>query len=237
MSIPLMKVPEYDLTLSNNVKIKYRPFLVKEQKLLLLSNENQNESEMVNILIDIVQACVKGDIDVKKLPVYDFEWLWLNIRSKSIGEVVNLKLKCPDDETQVVDYELKIEDVKPDLNKKINTKIEFTKDYGVMMRIPTIKEVANKRTILDMSINLMRDCIDQIYQGEELFEAKGHEVIDLGPHSKDRVDYPDYAAKVCKEVLSNEGSKGILICEYPEILKNELKQIVMKCFIMLILIF
>jgi len=179
MSIPLMKVPEYDLTLSNNVKIKYRPFLVKEQKLLLLSNENQNESEMVNILIDIVQACVKGDIDVKKLPVYDFEWLWLNIRSKSIGEVVNLKLKCPDDDTQVVDYELRIEDVKPDLNKKVNTKIEFTKDYGVVMRIPTIKEVANKRTILDMSINLMRDCIDQIYQGEELFEAKEIEKEEL----------------------------------------------------------
>lgn len=171
MSIPLMKVPEYDLTLSNNVKIKYRPFLVKEQKLLLLSNENQNESEMVNILIDIVQACVKGDIDVKKLPVYDFEWLWLNIRSKSIGEVVNLKLKCPDDDTQVVDYELKIEDVKPDLNKKFETKVEFEPGYGVIMKVPTINHISNKKTLLDLSYNLVRDCIAQIYNGEEVFEA------------------------------------------------------------------
>lgn len=179
MSIPLMKVPEYDLTLSNNVKVRYRPFLVKEEKLLLLSNENQNESEMINTLITIVQACVLSEIDVRKLPVYDFEWLWLNIRSKSIGEVVHLKLKCPDDETQIVDYDLNIDDVKPDFNKQIQTKIEFAKDYGVIMKVPTITEVANKKTILDMSINLMRDCIAQIYQKEEVFEVQEIEKEEL----------------------------------------------------------
>ena len=179
MSIPLMKVPEYELTLSNNVKIKYRPFLVKEEKILLLANENQNENEMIDTLINMVQSCIKGDIDVKKLPVYDFEWLWLNIRSKSIGEVIQLKLKCPDDETQVVDYDFNIDQVKPDLNKKVNTKIEFADDYGIIMRVPTIKEVANKRTIIDLSINLMRDCIAQIYQGEEVFEASELEKTEL----------------------------------------------------------
>ena len=179
MSIPLMKIPEYDLILSNNVKVKYRPFLVKEEKILLLANESQNENEMINTLINMVQSCIKGDVDVKKLPVYDFEWLWLNIRSKSIGEVIQLKLKCPDDETQVVDYDFNVESVKPNLNKKFQTKIEFAEDYGVIMKVPTIKEVANKRTILDLSINLMRDCIAQIYQGEEAFEASELEPAEL----------------------------------------------------------
>ena len=104
--------------------MKYRPFLVKEEKILLLAVENNVEEEMVQTLINTVQTCVLSDIDVTKLPpVYDFEWLWLNIRSKSIGEAVQLKLKCPDDETQVVDYEFNIEDVKPDLSKKVETNI------------------------------------------------------------------------------------------------------------------
>jgi len=134
MSIPFLKVPEYDLTLSNNVKIKYRPFLIKEEKILLMANESRDEKEINNALISIVQNCTLSDVDVTKLPIYDFEYLWLNIRAKSVGEVIELKLKCPDDEQVTVDYELKIEDVKPDLNKKIETKIEFEQGYGVIMK-------------------------------------------------------------------------------------------------------
>ena len=172
MSIPFLKVPEYDLTLSNNVKIKYRPFLIKEEKILLMANESRDDKEINNALISIVQNCTLSDVDVTKLPIYDFEYLWLNIRAKSVGEVIELKLKCPDDEQVTVDYELKIEDVKPDLNKKIETKIEFEKGYGVIMRIPTIKDLTNKRTVLDLSFNLVRDCIAQVFKDDEVFEAK-----------------------------------------------------------------
>ena len=172
MSIPFLKVPEYDLTLSNNVKIKYRPFLIKEEKILLMANESRDEKEINNALISIVQNCTLSDVDVTKLPIYDFEYLWLNIRAKSVGEVIELKLKCPDDEQVTVDYELKIEDVKPDLSKKIETKIEFEKGYGVIMRIPTIRDLTNKRTVLDLSFNLVRDCIAQVFKDDEVFEAK-----------------------------------------------------------------
>ena len=175
-----MKTPEHDLILSNGVKVKYRPFLVKEEKILLMSVENNEEQDMINTLIKTVQTCVLTDgIDVTKLPVYDFEWLWLNIRSKSIGETVQLKLKCPDDEQQVVDYEFNIEDVKPDLSKKVETNIPFSKDYGVIMKVPTVLEVANKKTIIDLSVNLMRDCIAQIYNGDEIFETKDLEPSEL----------------------------------------------------------
>ena len=171
MSLSFIKVPEYDLTLSNNNVVKYRPFLIKEEKILLMAVESKDEAEMNNALINIVQSCTISKIDVTKLPVYDFEYLWLNIRGKSVGEQIDLKLKCPDDDKQTVDYSLKIDDVKPDLNKKFERKIEFQKDYGVIMKVPTIKHISNKKTLLDLSYGLVRDCIDQIYSGEEVFES------------------------------------------------------------------
>ena len=171
MSLSFIKVPEYDLTLSNNNVVKYRPFLIKEEKVLLMAVESRDEAEMNNALINIVQSCTISKIDVTKLPVYDFEYLWLNIRGKSVGEQIDLKLKCPDDDKQTVDYSLKIEDVKPDLNKKFERKVEFEKDYGVIMKVPTIKHISNKKTLLDLSYGLVRDCIDQIYNGDEVFES------------------------------------------------------------------
>ena len=151
MSLSFIKVPEYSLNLSNNVKVKYRPFLIKEEKVLLMAVESKDENEMNNALIKVVQQCTLSQVDVTKLPVYDFEYLWLNIRGKSVGETIEMKLKCPDDDTVSVDYQLKLEDVKPDFDKKVNTKIEFEKDYGVIMKVPTIMQIANKRTMLDLS--------------------------------------------------------------------------------------
>ena len=92
MSLSFLRVPEYDLTLSNNVKVKYRPFLIKEEKVLLMAVESKDEGEMNNALIKIVQQCTLSQIDVTKLPVYDFEYLWLNIRGKSVGEIIQMKL-------------------------------------------------------------------------------------------------------------------------------------------------
>ena len=179
MSLSFIKVPEYDLNLSNNNVVKYRPFLIKEEKVLLMAVESKDEAEMNNALIKIVQSCTLSKIDVTKLPVYDFEYLWLNIRGKSVGEQIDLKLKCPDDDKQTVDYSLKIEDVKPDLNKKFERKVEFDKDYGVIMKVPTIKHISNKKTLLDLSYGLVRDCIDQIYNGDEVFEAADLSVKEL----------------------------------------------------------
>ena len=179
MSLSFIKVPEYDLTLSNNNVVKYRQFLIKEEKILLMAVESKDEAEMNNALINIVQSCTISKIDVTKLPVYDFEYLWLNIRGKAVGEQIDLKLKCPDDEKVSVDYSLKIEDVKPDLNKKFEKKVEFDKDYGVIMKVPTIKHISNKKTLLDLSYGLVRDCIDQIYNGDEVFESADLSVKEL----------------------------------------------------------
>tara|TARA_S200000501_G_scaffold375915_1_gene429220 strand:- start:322 stop:1002 length:681 start_codon:yes stop_codon:yes gene_type:complete len=167
-----MKVPEYELTLSNDVKVKYRPFLVKEQKILLIATESADEKEINSALLNVVKSCCLTDIDVTKLPVYDFEYLWLNIRAKSAGEVIKLKLKCPDDENVTVDHEINIEDIKVDLNKKIETNIQFDTGYGVIMKVPTIEHLYNKKTVLELTYNLVRDCISQIYNNDQLFETK-----------------------------------------------------------------
>jgi len=97
MSLPLTKVPEYDLKLSNDVTVRYRPFLVREEKILLMAIETRDDNEITKAFVNIVQSCVVSNTDVTKIPFYDFEWLWLNIRAKSVGESVDLKLKCPDD--------------------------------------------------------------------------------------------------------------------------------------------
>ena len=90
MSLSFIKVPEYSLNLSNNVKVKYRPFLIKEEKVLLMAVESKDENEMNNALIKVVQQCTLSQVDVTKLPVYDFEYLWLNIRGKSVGETTKI---------------------------------------------------------------------------------------------------------------------------------------------------
>lgn len=172
MSLPLTKVPEYDLKLSNDVTVRYRPFLVREEKILLMAIETRDDNEITKAFVNIVQSCVVSNTDVTKIPFYDFEWLWLNIRAKSVGESVDLKLKCPDDDSVTVDYQLNLDDVKPDLNKKVETKVEFEPGYGVIMKMPTIKELTNKKSIIDLSFELVRDCIAQIYNNEEVYEAK-----------------------------------------------------------------
>ncbi len=155
-----MKTPEHELMLSNNVKVKYRPFLVKEEKILLMSVENNVESEMINTLINTVQTCVLTDgIDVTKLPVYDFEWLWLNIRSKSVGETVNLQLKCEKETCKsLTPIEINLDDIKmSDLPEEKHVMV--TDDIGIefeyhSLDIVTKMEYDPKKTSPDKQMKL-----------------------------------------------------------------------------------
>ena len=102
MAIPKIVTPTYECELpSTKQKIKYRPFLVKEEKVLLVALESDNDNSIQDAIIQVLQNCVMTDIKVDKLPIFDFEYLYLKVRAKSVGEVVNLKLKCPDDEKEI----------------------------------------------------------------------------------------------------------------------------------------
>ena len=171
MALPINEVPKYSTKLpSNDLLVNYRPFLVKEEKVMLMALESDNDEEIRQAVIDTVQSCVYGNVDVSKLPIFDFEHLYLKIRGKSVGEVIKLKLKCPDDEKQVVDYELNLEDVKIDTSKKPNNKIEFEKGYGVILDYPTIKSYTGTKSETENNFSLLKDSIKTIYKGDDVYD-------------------------------------------------------------------
>ncbi len=171
MAIPKIVTPTYECELpSTKQKIKYRPFLVKEEKVLLVALESDNDNSIQDAIIQVLQNCVMTDIKVDKLPIFDFEYLYLKVIAKSVGEVVNLKLKCPDDEKVLVDHALNLDDLQVKLNPDHKKEISFEKDYGIVMKYPTVKEFKQDQNPSEASFSLVKDCLTMIYKGEETYD-------------------------------------------------------------------
>ena len=175
MALPINEVPKYTCKLlSTNDMITYRPFLVKEEKIMLMAIEADRDEEMQQAITDTVQACVVSPkIDVSKLPIYDFEYLYLQIRAKSIGEIIKLRLKCPDDEKQIVDYDLNLQAVKVTTSKDHKDTIEFSPGYGVVLKYPTIMSYdsgKSKKTETEIAFKVLNECIKSIFKGEDVYD-------------------------------------------------------------------
>ena len=175
MTLPINEVPKYTCKLlSTKDVITYRPFLVKEEKIMLMAIESEKDEEIQHAITDTVQACViSPEIDVTKLPIYDFEYLYLQIRAKSIGEIMKLRLKCPDDEKQIVDYDLNLQEVKVTTNKDHKDTIEFSPGYGVVLKSPTILSYdsgKDKKTETQIAFKVLNECIKSIYKGEDVYD-------------------------------------------------------------------
>ena len=171
MAIPKIVTPTYECELpSTKQKIKYRPFLVKEEKVLLVALESDDDNSIQDAIIQVLQNCVMTDIKVDKLPIFDFEYLYLKVRAKSVGEVVNLKLKCPDDEKVLVDHALNLDDLQVKFNPDHKKEISFEKDYGIVMKYPTVKEFKQGQNPSEASFSLVKDCLSMIYKGEETYD-------------------------------------------------------------------
>ena len=144
MALPVLETSTYELTLpSSDVTVKFRPFLVKEEKVLLQALESQNQKEIVQALKDIVSVCTYGQLNVDDLPTFDLEYVFLQIRSKSVGEVAKLKLLCPDDKKTFADVEVDLSKVDVHVDDEHNNKIvvDEKKNISVLMRYPTINSV------------------------------------------------------------------------------------------------
>ena len=112
MALPILDTATYELTLpSSDVQVKYRPFLVKEEKILLQAMESQKQKEIVQALKDIVSVCTYGQLSVDDLPTFDLEYVFLQVRSKSVGEIANIRLRCPDDKETHVTKEIDLSKV------------------------------------------------------------------------------------------------------------------------------
>jgi len=178
MALPKLNTPTYELEVpSTDEKIKYRPFLVKEEKILLMAMESKDNSQIINAVKDIVLSCTFEKTDVSNMPMFDMEYIFLNIRAKSVGEVSKLKLLCPDDKKTYVDVEIDLTEVEVQVDDNHTNKIELTDDMGMIMTYPTIDsflesgiETINANNMLDV----IGSCVLQIYEnnGEKLYQAK-----------------------------------------------------------------
>ena len=172
MALPKINTPTYELKLRTiEEPVKYRPFLVKEEKILMVAAETGNDTNVINAVIDIVKECTFNKIDVTKLPIFDVEYLFLNIRSKSVGESVKVNVKCPDDNKTMVSKEINLNDVKVHLTEEHSNEIQISDKLKVVMKYPTLKDV----TTVDMKnlnelFKVIPNCIESVYEGENIIE-------------------------------------------------------------------
>ena len=178
MALPKLTTPTYELEIpSTDEKIKYRPFLVKEEKILMMAMESKASADITQAVKDIVSECTFNKIDISNMPMFDVEYIFLQIRSKSVGEISKLKLLCPDDEKTYVDIELNLDDVKVQVGEDHTNKIELDKGMGIIMRYPTIdsfSETGLKDINPGNMLDVISTCILQIYEknGEKTYDPK-----------------------------------------------------------------
>ena len=175
MPLPTISTPTYELTLpSSNKKIKYRPFLVKEEKILIIAMESQDTKQIARSVKDVISKCIlsKG-IKVEKLSTFDIEYLFLNIRGKSVGEQIEVMVTCPDDNKTQVPMSINIDDIKVQKDKDHSSDIVLDDTYTLKMKYPSLNEfiktnfdqVENMK--VDDTFDLISSCIDQVYSDEE----------------------------------------------------------------------
>ena len=141
MPLPSIETPRYELTLPSTDKVvQYRPFLVKEEKILLVAMESNDNKEILNAIREILTACTYDSIDVNTLPIFDIEYIFLQIRSKSVGEVSKVKLLCPDDKETYADVEIDL--------TKVNVQVDDAGEL-VVMNPPTVEMKEQKPVVLD----------------------------------------------------------------------------------------
>ena len=181
MSLPKINTPEYKLNIpSTDEEITYRPFLVKEEKLLLIARETGDEKAQYLAIQNLIRSCVIQELAVESLPMFDLEYIFLNIRAKSVGEIAKLKLVCPDDEKTTVDVEVDLTKIRIEMDEIHDARIQLTDNIGVLMTYPTMDvveqhAVTGTENPTQQLFKLISECIYQIWEGEEV-----HEVEDYG---------------------------------------------------------
>ena len=168
MALPKLNTPTYELEVpSTDEKIKYRPFLVKEEKILLMAMESGKNEQIINAVKDIVSSCTFEKLNVSTMPMFDIEYIFLNIRAKSVGEVSKLKLLCPDDKKTYADVEVNLTEVEVQVDDNHTNKIELTDDMGMIMTYPTIDsfvESGIRQINASNMLDVIGSCILQIYE-------------------------------------------------------------------------
>ena len=181
MPLPKIATPSYELELPSSGKtIQYRPFLVKEEKLLVIALESEDTKQITNAIKAVIKSCVltKG-VKVESLPTFDIEFLFLNIRGKSVGEDIDLKLLCPDDEKTEVNVSISLDDIKVQKPEGHSNQIKLDNNLMMELKYPSLNEFIKNnfdpndstRNPMDQSFDLIGSCIDKIYSKDEVWAA------------------------------------------------------------------
>ena len=188
MALPKINNPTHTLELpSTGESIKFRPFLVKEQKILLMAQESNDENQISDAMGQLVTACTDGAIDPNVSPMFDLEYVFIKIRSKSVGSTVKVSIACPDDEETRVPVTIDLDDLSVQMLDNHSTEINITDDVKVNFRYPILKDmknIPNNASDLDKVFHVMTNCIvniefgDEVYQRSDISEKEINNFID-----------------------------------------------------------
>jgi hypothetical protein len=173
MSLPTLSLPSYELVIpSSKKKVKYRPFMVKEEKILLMALESEDEKQIADALESIIASCIitKG-FKVQDLATFDIEYIFLNIRAKSVGEIIELLIPCPDDPETDVKVTIDIEQVNVEFEYGHTNKIKLDDNLWIEMKYPGIDTFANPQEDIDDSFKFVANSVAKIYNDEEVWDT------------------------------------------------------------------
>ena len=173
MALPKLNTPEYELELpSTGGKIKFRPFLVKEQKLLMMAQESKNEGEITNAISNIINSCTDGKVNAKTSPLFDVEYVFLKLRAKSVGETADIEVLCPDDKKTKVEVKVSLDDVNVHMTEDHTNIVEITDKIKMVMKYPVLndmKSLTKGTTDMKNIFELLQNCIAEIHDGDKIY--------------------------------------------------------------------
>ena len=178
MALQKIETPTYELTLpSQDIKVKYRPFLVKEEKILLMALESQKSDEIFQATKQIVSSCTFDALKVEELPTFDLEYIFLQIRAKSVGETTKFKVLCPDDKKTYADVEVDLTKVNVEVDDNHTNKlvVDEKRNLGVVLKYPTmnvLKSGTMENPTTEQIFDVLTECVDHIYEGDKIYPAK-----------------------------------------------------------------
>ena len=183
MALPKLKTLTYELKLpSTGETVKYRPFIVKEQKNLMIAQESEDEKLMETAFAQILNDCVLDDIDPYKMPMFDMEYIFLRIRGKSVGDKITLNLLCPDDEKTRVNVEINLEEVDVQMKEEHTNVIKLTNEINIIMKYPCLEDMAGFTGEGEVKsvFGMIKRCINEVHEGETV-----HNKVDMSEKELD----------------------------------------------------
>ena len=190
--LPKLDVPTYEVNLISTGKpVRFRPFLVKEQKLFLMASESDDPKETINVIRQVLKNCIIDELDIDNLPTFDLEWLFIHLRARSVEEVVHLNYKCnntvKNEEGEdakcvgVVEIDVNLLEIKPFENPDHTNKVEINENLGMVLKYPTFEMVEKYESLGEAEVmsNVLIDCIDYIYDKDQMYHSKDTDRAEL----------------------------------------------------------